>query len=75
MLPERPTSAELLVIRWLFTGLAVVALLYIGYSWFSQVRACDRACALAGQGEGQLRFNGGGRFMSGTHCECVKEER
>ncbi len=75
MLPERTTPAELRVIRWLFTALAVLALAYIGYSWFSKVRACDQACAVAGQGDGELRFHGGGRFMSGTHCECAKNER
>jgi cell division septal protein FtsQ len=75
MRPERPTAGEFRVIRWLFTALAVVALLYLGYSWFSQVRACDQACAVAGQGDGQVRFHGGGRFMSGTHCGCVNATR
>ena len=63
------------MIRWLFGTLAVIAVLYIGYSWYANARACDQACLVAGQGDGELRLHGGTRVTWGSHCECVNNER
>jgi hypothetical protein len=72
---QRTTAAEWRVIRWFFSILAVIALIYLGYSWISRSRACDEACATSGQGEGELQSYGHGRFNSGLRCVCVKPGR
>ncbi len=74
--PTQPTTAaEWRVIRWLFGTLAVIAVLYLGYSLISRARACDDACATSQQGGGELQSYGGGRFNSGLRCVCVKPQR
>jgi len=72
MRPDPPTAGERLVIKWFFSILAVIAVAYIGYSLISRSHACREACAVSGEGEGELQSYGGGRFNSGVRCVCVK---
>lgn len=73
--PTKPTSeAEFKVIRWLFVPAFVVAMLYLGWGWFTQVRACTATCHAQGFRDGHVHLNGGTKLDAGSHCECVEKQ-
>lgn len=72
MRPTTPTTAaERRVLRWFLAALAVGAVLLLGFTWHDRRRACETACRARGATAAELRFNGGGRWNLGSHCECI----
>lgn len=72
MRPTTPTTAaERRVLRWFLAALAAGAVLLLGFTWHDRRRACETACRARGATAGELRFNGGGRWNLGSHCECI----
>jgi len=68
--PDPPTDGERKVIRWFFGMVFGVAILFIAWSWLSRRQECTAFCQVKGFQHGNLKLNGGGRFNSGTHCDC-----
>jgi len=49
----------------------IVAVVYVGRTWWNKTQTCNTECILKGSAEGKLRFSGGGRLNAGAYCECV----
>jgi hypothetical protein len=72
MRPSKPaTEAERKVLWWFLIVLAVLFIVTVGFSWWKKSRECQTQCVTKTLGDGVLRFNSGGRFNLGTHCECT----
>ena len=72
MRPTRPTTdAERRVLRWLLLVASVVVVVYLGWHWWLNARACTAYCVAQKSSSGTLRLAGNGRFNLGTVCECA----
>jgi hypothetical protein len=72
MRPTQPTSeAEHKVLWWFLVVFFTTATAYMSFVWWSKSHECQTQCAIKTLGDGTLRFNSGGRFNLGTHCECA----
>ncbi len=74
MRPTRSTTdAERAVLRWLLIVASVVVVVYLGWHWWLNARACTAYCIAQKSSSGTLRLAGSGRFNLGTVCECANK--
>lgn len=70
--PLPPSDAESKVIRWFFGIGFSVAIVFIPWKWFAQVRQCTAICIKSGHESGSVHLNSGSRINIGSHCVCEK---